>query len=273
MDSDAATGPTLYRRLRASTGLSRGLGALVVGGAILFGANWSAAGSQRVIPSPEGEFTVGVGADAGTRDSTRPPSALRLAADTAPERPACPLAKLFGADATVALSFTGHRFVIPRSYIFSFERAPDDALVRARWPSFGPLCGTKPAEGVGMEEWQGALLILLEDRYAGRSVEDWLERERRVLGPRLPGGQAFGLEREVPGPGSDPYVPRDLYIGRDNGALSALIDCSFEGVTGACEQIFVTAAGTIRVSYSAKLLPHWHDIQCGIVALLQQWKR
>lgn len=292
----AGLGSAPKRPFDPSSGVSRYLIAVALGTAILPGASWQQpAEASWPLPLPDSGTVVGSGIEAADRGCAGDPitagcrttgpwfgrsgedgqhvAVPRLVADPAPERPACPLTEWFGAGATVEMSFVGQHFVIPRSYIFSFQRGPDDALVEVRWPSFGPLCGTKPAKGIGRDEWQGALRILLEDRYAGWSLDEWLRREHRVLGPRRPGGRAFGLDREAPGPGSDLYAPRDLYIGRENGVLNVVISCSFARFGGGCQQIFVTVAGTVQVSYSPMLLPHWYDIQCGIVALLQHWKK
>ncbi len=190
------------------------------------------------------------------------PLVARRAAYKKPEQEGCLLSHILRPGATVELTFSGSRFVIPAPYVNGFTRAADDALIYMLCPSFGPLCGTKPAEGMGQAEMFGDLFIIIEDKYAQLPLEELLARKRGGIGARVPGGSAFGLDREVPDTGAKLSLMRDLYVGRENGTLNVFIDCNL-GSLGLCDQFFLTVAGSLEVTYSPKLLPHWQEIQNG----------
>jgi hypothetical protein len=274
------------RPIQALVCVSRSVPAILLGAAILFGAGerqQAAASSLAVSPAGVRSYSTACGRDhevatadcrtTGWRyDSQTLSEVQRAAADTVTDGPACPYAKLFQAEPTVGLSFNGQRFSIPRRYIKSFGRSPDDVLMQTRWPLFGPQCGTKPAEGVGTEDWFGAVLVLIEDRYARLSLEQRLVGLRRAAGPTVPDSGVFGLDREAPGPGSDPHRQLYLYFHHDNAALDVIISCNFVWLARRCQMFVVTIAGSIEVGYAPSLLSHWQDIRRGVVTLLEEWK-
>jgi hypothetical protein len=276
------------KRIQALICVSRCVPAILLGTAILFGA----ASRQ---PVAAFSLTISSSGDVGMRfydtdydrdhdvamandralgwryDNPLLSGVQRTAADTA-GGPACPYAKLFQAKPTVELSFSGRDFSIPRRYIDLFERSPDVVLIQTRWPLFGPLCGTKPSDNVSAEDWFGAVRILLEDRYAGLSLEQRLVGLRRAAGPTVPDASVFGLDREAPGPGSDPHRQLYLYFHHDNLALDVIISCNFVWLGRRCQMFIPTIAGTVEIDYAPSLLPHWRGIRRGVVTLLEGWK-
>lgn len=274
------------RPIQALVRVSRGVPAILLGTAILLGAGARRqAAAFSLVPSPVGVpfYAAGHSRDpeittapdrtrGGRHNSQRLSGVQRTAADTVADKPACPYAKLFQADPTVGLSFNGQHLSIPRRYIDVFERSPDVVLIQTRWPLFGPLCGTSPAEGVGSEDWFGAVRILLEDRYARLSLEQRLVGLRRAAGPTVPDADVFGLDHEAPGPGSDPHRQLYLYFHHDNAALDVIISCNFVWHNRRCQMFIPTIAGSIEIDYAPSLLPHWQDIRRGVVSLLEGWK-